>query len=79
MNKPADQKLSDIPQIGDMIQGFQITEVRPKGKTGKKFDIYGVEGKLPAKQIKELQAHFAKPESERGFFFRPGCFLGTVS
>jgi hypothetical protein len=51
--------------IGDKVKGFTVTEV-----SGTK--VFGVESDLEEGVIEGLKEHFAKPEKERGFYFRPG-------
>lgn len=52
-------------KIGQVVNGFTITEVRNK-------KIFGVKGTLPVNVVDELIEHFNKPKSEQGFFFRSG-------
>lgn len=57
-------QLNHIPQIGDIVAGHQVTEVRADGA------VFGVKGTLPKSEIKKLAAHFQS--GARGFIFRPG-------
>lgn len=59
-------------QIGDVVDGVTVTEI--KGTR-----VFGVATPLPQETVDKLKAHFAKPENERGFIFRPGTQVGELS
>ena len=58
-------------KVGDKVKGFTVTEV-----SGTK--VFGVEGELSKEVIDGLKEHFAKPEKERGFLFRPGTRIDHI-
>ena len=57
--------LKAVPSIGDEIHGHTVTEVRKDGA------VFGVEGKLPKKEIARLK--------QPNVFFRPGYRFATIA
>ena len=68
--------LNSVPEIGAVIEGFTVTEVREDGI------VFGVEfeGEDVSDLIAKIKAHEALPKAERSsFFFRPGIRFAKLT